>query len=218
VTLRLVALVSGGGRTVLNLLDKIDAGELDARVVRTIASRSDCAAIDRLAARGIDVQVSAGRRDMSPALYGAQTWPMIEEVGADLVCLAGFLRMLPVEDGWMGRMLNIHPGLLPEYGGRGMYGDRVHEAVLKNGAKESGCTVHVADDEYDHGPILVQRRVPVLEGDDVDRLAARVFEAECEAYPEAIRLYIDGRIHIDGGRVTITPAVNTEASHNTKDS
>jgi len=111
--------------------------------------------------------------------------------------------MLRIPPAWEGRVMNIHPGLLPDFGGQGMYGDRVHRAVLEAGVPESGCTVHFADNVYDHGPILVQRRVPVLEGDTPDRLAARVFEAECEAYPEAIALFAEGRIRSQDGEVSI---------------
>jgi phosphoribosylglycinamide formyltransferase-1 len=99
--------------------------------------------------------------------------------------------------------MNIHPGLLPKYGGKGMYGDRVHKAVLAAGEKESGCTVHVSDNEYDTGPKILERRVPVLVGDTVESLAARVFEAECEAYPEAIRLFAEGRLRMESGKVVI---------------
>src|SRR4029453_6931345 len=120
--------------------------------------------------------------------------------GAALVCMAGFLQLLPIPDDYYHRVLNIHPALLPAFGGKGMYGRRVHEAVLAAGVKVTGCTVHFADDSYDTGPILVQRCVPVKEGDDADALAARVFEAECEAYPEAIRLIASDRVTIQGRR------------------
>jgi folate-dependent phosphoribosylglycinamide formyltransferase PurN len=99
--------------------------------------------------------------------------------------------------------MNIHPGLLPRYGGKGLYGDRVHTAVLAAGEKESGCTVHFADNEYDHGPKILERRVPVLPTDTAESLAARVFEAECEAYPEAIRLFAEGRLRIENGKAVI---------------
>ena len=121
----------------------------------------------------------------------------------DLVIMAGFLRRWIFPAAYEGRVLNIHPALLPKYGGKGYYGHHVHEAVLKAGEKESGCTVHFADHHYDRGPILVQKRVPVLPGDTPDTLAARVFEAECEAYPEAIELVASGRVRIEGRRAII---------------
>jgi phosphoribosylglycinamide formyltransferase-1 len=122
----------------------------------------------------------------------------------DLVCLAGWLHLLPIPDDFRHRVLNIHPSLLPAFGGKGMYGRRVHEAVLAYGAKVSGCTVHFADDTYDTGPVLVQKCVPVLAGDDPDALAARVFAAECEAYPEAVGLVASGRVRVEGRRVVIS--------------
>jgi phosphoribosylglycinamide formyltransferase-1 len=117
--------------------------------------------------------------------------------------MAGWLHLLPIPNDFRYRVLNIHPALLPSFGGKGMYGHHVHEAVLAYGAKVSGCTVHYADDTYDTGPILVQKCVPVLEGDTPTSLAARVFEAECEAYPEAIELIAEGRVTIEGRRAVI---------------
>jgi folate-dependent phosphoribosylglycinamide formyltransferase PurN len=127
----------------------------------------------------------------------------VRSFAPDLVCFAGWLHLLPIADDFRLKVLNIHPSLLPAFGGKGMYGHRVHEAVLAYGAKVSGCTVHYADDTYDTGPILVQKCVPVEEGDDPDTLAARVFTAECEAYPEAIRLIAAGRVRVEGRRVVI---------------
>ncbi len=199
---RLAVLLSGGGRTILNLLDRIDAGALDARIVLAVADR-DCKGIDRLRERGVQVEKIAWRKGGTPADYAARVWPRIEAAGTDLVCMCGFLRMLHIPDAWTNRVFNIHPALLPDYGGKGMYGDRVHAAVVAAGERESGCTVHFADNVYDHGPIVVQKRVPVLPDDTPDTLAARVFEQECEAYPEAIRLYGEGRIEVLEGKVNI---------------
>jgi folate-dependent phosphoribosylglycinamide formyltransferase PurN len=114
--------------------------------------------------------------------------------------MAGFLQLLRIPDDFAGRVLNIHPALLPAFGGQGMYGRRVHKAVLAAGVKESGCTVHVADNEYDHGPIVLQRTVEVRPDDTPEALADRVFAAECEAYPEAIRLFAEGKLRLDGRR------------------
>ena len=122
----------------------------------------------------------------------------------DLVCFAGWLHLLPIPTDFQRKVLNIHPALLPAFGGKGMYGQRVHDAVLASGAKVSGCTVHFADDSYDTGPILIQKCVPVKDGDDADALAARVFEAECEAYAEAIELVASGRVTVQGRRVVIS--------------
>jgi len=200
--LPIAVLVSGGGRTVLNMLDRIEAGTLAARVVVAVADR-ECKAIARLGERGLAVETIPWRKGDTPETYGARVWPRIEGSGAGLVCLCGFLRLLRIPDAWAGRVMNIHPGLLPRFGGTGMYGDRVHRAVLEAGVAESGCTVHFSDNIYDHGPIILRRTVPVRPGDDVDSLAARVFEAECEAYPEAISLYAAGRLRIEDNEVVI---------------
>jgi phosphoribosylglycinamide formyltransferase-1 len=182
--IRLAALISGGGRTVLNLADRIDAGDLDAKVVLVIASREGIAGVERARARGLDVRVLTD----DDAIYAA-----LREASVDLVCLCGYLRLLRIEPDFEGRIINIHPALLPDFGGPGMYGDRVHAAVLAAGWTESGCTVHLVDEQYDHGPVILQRRCPVLPDDDVDTLAARVFEQECVAYPEAIRRIAEGK-------------------------
>jgi folate-dependent phosphoribosylglycinamide formyltransferase PurN len=126
---------------------------------------------------------------------------------ADLVCLAGFLFLWRIPEPFIGRVINIHPALLPEFGGKGMYGHHVHEAVLTAGRKESGCTVHFCDNQYDHGPIILQRRVPVLPGDTPDILAARVFEQECIAYPQAVQLIAEGRVRLEDGVVMQSGAV-----------
>lgn len=199
-SLRLVPLVSGGGRTVLNLLDRIDAGTLKALVPLVLADR-ECAAIGRLGGRGVTTELIPWPG--TPDAWAERAWPRIEATKADLVLGCGFLRLLRIPAKWLGKVMNIHPGLLPKYGGKGMYGDRVHKAVLAAGEKESGCTVHFSDNEYDTGPKILERRVPVLVGDTVESLAARVFEAECEAYPEAIRLFAEGRLRMDSGKVVI---------------
>ncbi len=199
-SLRLVPLVSGGGRTALNLLDRIEAGRLAAEIPLALADR-DCAAIARLEARDVPVELIPWPG--SPEGWAALAWPRIEAGRADLVLGCGFLRLLKIPAKWLGKVMNIHPGLLPRYGGKGLYGDRVHKAVLAAGEKESGCTVHFADNEYDHGPRILERRVPVLLKDTAESLAARVFEAECEAYPEAIRLFAEGRLRIENGKVVI---------------
>ena len=120
--------------------------------------------------------------------------------------LGGFLSLLNIPPEYKGRVLNVHPSLIPAFCGEGYYGSKVHKAVLDYGAKVSGCTVHFADDAYDSGPIVIQRVVPVLEDDTPESLAARVFQEECRALPEAIAMYAEGRLRFDGRRVHITPA------------
>ncbi|UYV12652.1 MAG: phosphoribosylglycinamide formyltransferase [Phycisphaera sp.] len=176
---RLLALLSGGGRTLLNLLDAIEAGALHARVAGVVASRP-CAGAERAEARGLQTEIIRG---MIPA---QELLGLVRAHGASWVVLCGYLQRIDVPDELAGRIVNIHPALLPKFGGPGMYGDRVHRAVLDAGETESGCTVHVCDAEYDTGPIVLQERCPVLPGDTVDSLAARVFELECRAYPKAL--------------------------------
>jgi folate-dependent phosphoribosylglycinamide formyltransferase PurN len=174
-------LLSGSGRTLLNLLDEINAGRLDAEVALVIASR-ECLGAQRARERGLHVEVIPGvipAADLQHRLAGARiAW----------VVLAGYLKYVNVPPAYVGRVVNIHPALLPRHGGHNMYGDRVHEAVLAAGDHVSGCTVHVVDEHFDQGPIILQRRCPVLPGDTPDTLGARVFEQECIAYPEALRL------------------------------
>ena len=186
--LRLAVLISGGGSTLLNLLDTIARGELSASVECVIASRP-CAGVERSVSRGHACEVIAAKQHPSVAELSGVIFDRCRSAKVDLVILGGYLSRLEVPTDFEGRVLNIHPSLIPAFCGQGMYGHHVHEAVIARGCKVSGCTVHVVDNEYDHGPILVQKVVPVLEGDNADSLAKRVFEAECEAYPEAIRRF-----------------------------
>ena len=197
------ALASGGGRTILNLQDRIDAGVLDIEFALVVANR-ECKAVDRARARGLRAEIVPWTQETTPEAWAEQVWPMIDAAGADLVCNCGFLRLLLVPPRWEGRVMNIHPALLPRYGGKGMYGEHVHRAVLESGDPESGCTVHFVTNEYDAGPIIVQKRVPVMAGDSVDTLGARVFEVECDAYPEAIRLFGENRLRVENGKVIVS--------------
>lgn len=182
---RAAVLVSGSGRTALNLHRASLEGRMPAAIVRVIAHREDILAVARCREAGLDVEVVPG--PPGPATSDALD-AALARAGAEIVLLAGYLRMLRVGP-WAGRALNVHPALLPHFGGAGMHGMRVHQAVLASGARESGCTIHVVDDRYDHGRIVVQRRCPVLQGDTPDTLAARVFSEECAGYPDAVRLW-----------------------------
>jgi phosphoribosylglycinamide formyltransferase 1 len=206
-TLRLAVLLSGSGRTLQNLLDLRAAGELPAEIVLVVSNKARAFGLERARQAGVEALVlPRGRfgshQDYSQAVFGA-----CREAGADLVCLAGFLKLLaPIPPDYQGRVLNIHPSLIPAFCGHGFYGDHVHQAVLDAGVRWTGCTVHFVDDDYDQGPIVLQRVVPVEQGDDASSLAARVFAAETEAYPEAIRLFAAGRLRVEGRRVWIEPA------------
>ena len=183
---KLAVLISGGGTTLANLIARTADGTLDATIEVVIASRPGVGGIDKATAAGLPTYVAARAAFADVAAFSDHVFSVCEAAEVDLVCLAGWLSLLKIPPDWTGRVLNIHPALLPKYGGQGMYGRRVHEAVLAAGEAESGCTVHVVTDEYDAGPVVVQRRCPVLPGDTADTLAQRVFEQECTAYPEAI--------------------------------
>jgi formyltetrahydrofolate-dependent phosphoribosylglycinamide formyltransferase len=193
---RLAVLVSGGGTTVANLAEKIASGDLEAELAVAICSNP--ASHEKLKARKLDIPTHlVSRKDHTDtAAFSDAIFRIIRDADVDFVCLAGFLCLIKIPDDFAYRVLNIHPALLPAFGGKGMYGHHVHEAVLKHGCKVSGCTVHFADQTYDTGPILVQRACAVLPNDTPDTLAARVFAQECLAYPEALSLLIAGEVRL----------------------
>jgi formyltetrahydrofolate-dependent phosphoribosylglycinamide formyltransferase len=207
--LRLGVLISGGGTTLVNFLRERLAGRLNVEVPVVIASRPDCGGIARAREAGLRVEVIPPRKFPNEAVFSREVFATLDGAGVDLVTLAGFLSRIQIPEMWRYQVMNIHPALIPSFSGHGFYGHHVHEAVLARGAKVSGCTVHFADNEYDAGPIIVQRCVPVLDDDTADSLAARVFATECEAYPEAIRLFAQGRLEVDGARVRVLPPGNS---------
>lgn len=176
---RIVVMLSGSGRTLMNLCQAIDDHQLDATIVKVIASR-ECLGAERARDRGLSVEVIPGQ------IPAHQLEQILLADRTDWVVLAGYLKFVEVPKTYVGRVVNIHPALLPAHGGPGMYGLRVHQAVLTAGDTESGCTVHVCDNAYDHGPIVLQRRCPVLPDDTAETLAQRVFAEECIAYPQAL--------------------------------
>jgi formyltetrahydrofolate-dependent phosphoribosylglycinamide formyltransferase len=200
---RLAVLLSSSGTTLQNLIDRIGDGRLDAQIVLVISSNEGVYGLERAAGAGIPTVVVERRDCGSREEFSRRIFEQCRAVQADLVCLAGFLQLITIPDDFRNRVMNIHPSLIPAFCGKGFYGHRVHEAVLEKGVKITGCTVHFADNLYDHGPIIVQRAVPVRDDDDVETLAARVFEQECEAYPEAIRLFAEGRLRVDGQRISV---------------
>jgi len=201
--MNLAVLASGSGTTLQNLLDRIGAKSLDARINIVIASRPGILALERAAKAAIPAHIIDRKSFASAADFSKPIFKLLDESNIDLVCLAGWLCMLEIPPRYQNRVMNIHPALLPSFGGPGLYGRKVHEAVLAHGCKVSGCTVHFVDEKYDNGPIILQRACPVLENDTPDSLAQRVFEEEKIAYPQAIRLYQQGRLQILGRRVQI---------------
>lgn len=200
--IRLAICVSGGGTTLQNLIDRIAEGSLRAEIVQAVSNRSEAGAIARAESAGIPVEVVT-RPGKTLEAFSAAIFEPIRRQRADLVLLGGFLALVRIPDDFAGRVINIHPALIPAFCGKGYHGEAVHKAVLEAGVKVSGCTVHFADQTYDTGPIILQRVVPVLEDDTPATLAARVFEAECAALPEAIRLFAEGRLAVRGRRVVI---------------
>ncbi len=202
--IRLAVCVSGGGTTLQNLIDLIRARRLRAEIVQVVASQPRIGAIPRAEAAGIPLSL-AHRTAHSLTEFSASVFDAVRHSRADLVVLGGFLALLRIPHDYKGRVINVHPALIPAFCGEGFFGTRVHQAVLDSGVKVSGCTVHLADDAYDSGPIILQRTVPVRENDTVKTLAARVFQEECKALPEAIELYADGRLRVEGRRVSVVP-------------
>ncbi len=178
---RLCVMISGGGRTLLNLCDAIDRGELAADVVLVIASDGTCVGVERARMRDLHVEVMPG------TIPQEQLRSALKKHRVDWVVLAGYLKLVRIPAEYAGRVVNIHPALLPKHGGKGMHGHHVHEAVIAAGDTESGCTVHMCDARYDTGAIVLQMRCPVLPGDTPESLAARVFEVEKKAYPAALK-------------------------------
>jgi len=201
--IRLAAFISGGGTTVLNFLEQIKQGKLSAEIPLVVSSRRDCSGVQRMKDAGLRCEIVRPKDFPSVEAFSDSAFALCREVEADLVTLAGFLSLIRVPEDFLNRVMNIHPALIPAFCGKGFYGHHVHEAVVARGVKLSGCTVHFSDNQYDHGPIILQRSVPVLDTDSADDVAGRVFQEECNAYPEAIRLYAEGRLAIDGPRVRI---------------
>jgi phosphoribosylglycinamide formyltransferase-1 len=203
--LRMAVLLSGSGRTLQNLGDAINAGRLHASIDLVISSRPGVQGITRAANLGLTAVIVPRKQFKTPSEFSDVIWRHIRDAGVDLVVLAGFLSWIAIPGDYQHRVVNIHPALLPAFGGPGMYGHHVHEAVLAHGAKISGCTVHFCDEQYDNGPILLQRTCPVMDDDDADTLAARVFEQECQAYLDAAMALAQRRILTIGRRTFLLP-------------
>lgn len=208
--LRVVVLVSGGGSNLQALIDRF-AADSAVEITGVIGSRAGIRALERAEAAGIpNAVLEAGGGEEAEALAD-----LLRGFGAELVVLAGYMRLVPasVVAEWRGRMLNIHPALLPDFGGEGMYGRRVHEAVLEAGVSETGVTIHLVDEAYDRGPIVAQRRVPVEPGDDAERLAARVLETEHRLLPEVVSAVAEGRCRLspEGAEWRMPPSADARS-------
>ena len=187
----------------MNFVEEIAAGRLAAEIPLVIASRADCGGVARARQAGLRCEIVSRKAFPGVSAFSASIFDSCREAKVDLVLLAGFLSLIEVPPDFEFRVMNIHPALIPAFCGKGFYGHKVHEAVLASGVKVSGCTVHFADNHYDHGPIIAQTCVNVHDGDTGDTLAARVFAAERRTYLEAIQLYIEGRLEVCGRRVRV---------------
>ncbi len=204
---RIAVLISGGGTTLRNLIERRDSGSLDVEIALTLSSNP--------AARGLEFSKKAA---IPTGVFDHRVFSRADEISReifsscrnqkiDLVVCGGFLRRLRIPDDFSGRVINIHPSLIPDFCGKGMYGLYVHKAVIEAKRTESGCTVHVVDDKFDHGPIIAQRRVPVFPDDTPEQLADRVFQAECDLYPVVIRGVASGTVRIDSTSVQILAGI-----------
>ena len=203
--IRVGVLISGGGTTLVNLLDQIRLGRLNAEVPLVVATQKTCKGVERSLAAGLNCQVIRPKDFSGVAAFSNAVFAELRASHVDLAAMAGFLSLLQVPDDFRWRVINIHPSLIPAFCGHGFFGHHVHEAAVARGVKVSGCTVHFADNEYDHGPIILQRTVTVPDNCTADELAALVFEQEKLAYPEAIHRLAAGTVRITG-RVTAASA------------
>ncbi|RIK61063.1 phosphoribosylglycinamide formyltransferase [candidate division KSB1 bacterium] len=203
--LRLAVFASGRGSNFKAILDAIQSGTLDAKVVLLISDQPQAGALQTAAQAGIPTRIIASNALATSEDYGKALLHALAECDSNFIVLAGFLRMIPaaVIEAFSGRIINIHPALLPSFGGKGMFGLRVHQAVLDYGCKVSGATVHLVDENYDTGKPLVQRCVPVYEDDTPESLAARVLKVEHQILPEALQLFAKDRVVIDDRGVRI---------------
>jgi len=203
--MRLAVFASGGGTNFQAILDAIAAGTLPVQVVCCVSDTPDAGALDRAARHDVPTEVIEPSSFDAPASFGRTLLDTLSTYNASFVALAGYMQKIPpnVVDAYRGRMTNIHPALLPAFGGQGMYGMHVHRAVLEYGVHWSGATLHLVDEEYDHGPVVLQEPVPVYADDTPDELADRIRTVEHRLYPEALRLFAEDRVRRDGRAVWI---------------
>ncbi len=203
----IAVLISGSGSTLRNLLDLSAQGLLDARVAGVVASR-DCSGLDHAREYGVPCAVVPRAKPFDAAGFSKRVTAQLDQWSPQLIVFGGFLSLYLPAPQYQGRTINIHPALLPAFGGPGMYGDRVHEAVLASGARITGCTVHLVGEEYDAGPIVAQKAVAVREDDTPATLGERVRRAERELYPIVINWFAARRVRLDGtGRARVAPRI-----------
>jgi phosphoribosylglycinamide formyltransferase 1 len=204
--MNIAVFASGRGSNFQAILNAIDAGFLPARVVVLISNNSDAGALEIARARNIPTQHFSQKMFPSEEALADAMLEVLEKNHAECIALAGYLKKIPVQviRQYRNQILNIHPALLPSFGGKGMYGHHVHEAVIASGEKTSGATVHLVDDVYDHGPIVLQKTVGVMPDDTPDTLAVKILKVEHEIFPLALKAFAEGRVNVEGTKVWIT--------------
>lgn len=199
--LPIAVLISGSGTTLRNLLEQSRAGKLDLDVKVVVSSNPAAKGLDIAREVMVPTCIVERHRCDSDDAFSRPIFDACRSHGAELVVMGGFLKFAPVPPDFTNRVINIHPSLIPAFCGKGFYGLKVHQAVLEYGAKITGCTVHFVDNEYDHGPIILQRPLEVRDSDTPETLQRRVFELECQALPDALRMYAAGQLKVIGRRV-----------------
>jgi phosphoribosylglycinamide formyltransferase 1 len=188
---RIAFFISGTGGNALNLLRACRDGRVPACPVLGLSSSAKAAGVERLQREGLAVEIVLRSTFDSDEAFSKACFDLADQAGADFICLCGWLKRLVIPAAWEGRILNVHPSLLPAFGGEGMYGMHVHRAVVAAGVPETGCTIHLVDNQYDHGRVLAQARVPVLASDSPEDVQKRVYEQEMRLYPEALAEFLN---------------------------
>ena len=204
-SVRIAVLCSGGGTNLQALIDAQEAGQIDGKIVLVLSNASKAYALERARKHGIEAKFISKKQAGSDEAFNDAILAELRRVGAELVVLAGYLPIVgeQIVRAYEHRIINIHPALIPAFCGPGMYGHHVHEAVLAYGAKISGATTHFVDEQVDHGGVIMQASVPVLEDDTPDTLAARVLTVEHRILPESVSLFCAGKLGVDGRRVHV---------------
>jgi phosphoribosylglycinamide formyltransferase-1 len=204
--MNIAVFASGRGSNFQSILNAIDAGILPAQVVVLISNKSDAGAMEIARARNIPAQHLSQKMFSSEDALAKAMLGVLEKRHVEFIVLAGYLKKIPAQviRQYRNRIINIHPALLPLFGGDGMYGHRVHESVLASGEKISGATVHLVDEEYDHGPIVMQKTVDIVPDETPDSLAAKVLKIEHEIFPLALKAFAEGRVKVERRKAWIT--------------
>lgn len=212
--MRLAVFASGGGTNFQAILDAIDHGDLPATPACCVSNMPDAGALDRAKQHDVPTAVVEPSDYDSAKSFGRALLDVLQEYNVTFVALAGYMVKIPpaVVDAYRDRMTNVHPALLPAFGGEGMYGMNVHEAVIEYGVHWSGVTIHLVDEEYDHGPIVLQEPVPVYADDSPDTLADRIKTVEHRLYPQALRLFAEDRVQFDERTARIEDYSRTHSS------